>query len=99
MEIPRRNSEELNNPLLQGWFRHFVASSPACRPCDGPLRRTIKRYIGDNVLATREAIEKTFRPSELTNQQFRPARRMAGGFAVNPQPLNPEPVNGYLLFN
>jgi len=20
---------------------------------------------------------------------------MAGGFAVNPQPLNPEPVNGY----
>jgi len=89
MEIPRRNSEELNNPLLQGWFRHFVASSPACRPCDGPLRRTIKRYIGDNVLATREAIEKTFLPSELTNQQFR--------FAVNPEPLNREPVNGYVI--
>jgi hypothetical protein len=89
MEIPCRNSEELNNPLLQGWFRHFVASSPACRPCDGPLRRTIKRYIGDNMFATREAIEKTFRPSELTNQQFR--------FAVNPEPLNREPVNGYVI--
>jgi len=24
--------------------------------------------------------------------------RMAGGFAVNPQPLNPEPVNGYRVF-
>ncbi len=37
------------------------------------------------------------------NKRFRPARRppairrveMAGGFAMNPQPLNPEPVNGY----
>jgi len=26
-------------------------------------------------------------PSELTNQQFR--------FEVNPEPMNPEPVNGY----
>jgi hypothetical protein len=24
---------------------------------------------------------------------------MAGGFAVNPQPLNPEPVNGYQKSN
>jgi len=24
---------------------------------------------------------------------------MAGGLAVNPQPLNREPVNGYVLFN
>ncbi len=36
-------------------------------------------------------------PSELTNQRFRPARRMAGGFDVNPEPLNLEPVNGYPL--
>ena len=33
--------------------------------------------------------------SQLTNQRFRPARRMAGGFSVNPEPLNLEPVNGY----
>ena len=31
------------------------------------------------------------RPSDLTNQRFRLARRTAGGFEVNPQPLNPEP--------
>jgi len=43
-------------------------------------------------------ILKAFTGSEFMNQQFRPARRMAGGFAVNPhpEPLNPEPVNGYI---
>jgi hypothetical protein len=30
------------------------------------------------------------RPAELTNKWFR--------FVVNPQPLNPEPVNGYHIF-
>jgi hypothetical protein len=31
--------------------------------------------------------------------RFKPARRMAGGFGVNPEPLNPEPVNGYAIEN
>ena len=34
--------------------------------------------------------------SQLTNQRFRPARRTAGEFEVNPEPLNREPVNGYV---
>ena len=29
--------------------------------------------------------------------RFRPAQGMAGWFSVNPEPLNPEPVNGYII--
>jgi len=39
--------------------------------------------------------KKALTGSELTSQHFRPVRRIAGGLEVNPQPLNPEPVNGY----